>query len=346
MIETIYVEEEVRDHPRTAAIRDRLPNARIIPIERYGEVFNRAAQDFRLQKRQPALILARKHSGHVLAAPREYSIGHARNFYFSHMLNCIYDCRYCFLQGMFRSAHYVAFVNYEDIQAAVDERLADSGGEGDSCFFSGYDCDSLALDAVTGFCDDFLPFFAERPAAWLELRTKSTRIDALLAREAFPNCVVAFSFTPDEMHRALEHGVPSIDRRLRAMAALQKRKWTLGLRFDPLILCEGWRERYRELFERVFATVDPEHVHSVSIGPFRLPRDYYRQLERLYPRERLFATQIENRDGMVSYPADVEAEMLAFCTRELEERVGSDVVFPCRLPTATQPEQEPATHRS
>ena len=30
------------------------------------------------------------------------------------MLNCIYDCKYCFLQGMFNSANYLVFVNYQD----------------------------------------------------------------------------------------------------------------------------------------------------------------------------------------------------------------------------------------
>ena len=28
------------------------------------------------------------------------------DWYFSHMLNCLYDCRYCFLQGMSRNHCY------------------------------------------------------------------------------------------------------------------------------------------------------------------------------------------------------------------------------------------------
>ena len=30
------------------------------------------------------------------------------------MYNCIYDCKYCFLQGLYSSANYLVFVNYED----------------------------------------------------------------------------------------------------------------------------------------------------------------------------------------------------------------------------------------
>ena len=121
MIDTIYVEEDVLDHPRTHAISERHPSAVKIPISRYGEVFNRNQQSFRLQKRKPSLIVAAKRPPHVLSAPDGYGIGSHQNYYFSHVLNCLYDCRYCFLQGMYRSAHYVVFVNYEDFQDSIAE---------------------------------------------------------------------------------------------------------------------------------------------------------------------------------------------------------------------------------
>ena len=110
----IYIERAIRTHPRTQRVLARYPNAVLIEIDRYGEVFNRRDQNFRLQKKNPALILAQKHDGFVLPTPPGYGIGGAHNFYFSHLLNCVYDCRYCFLQGMYRSANYVLFVNYED----------------------------------------------------------------------------------------------------------------------------------------------------------------------------------------------------------------------------------------
>ncbi len=114
MIDTIYIEKEIKKHPRTLEILSKFRNVRTIAIDRYGEVFNRKNQNFRIQKKNPCLILAKKHKGFVLPAPEGFGIGSSKNYYFSHMLNCIYDCNYCFLQGMFNSAHYVIFVNYED----------------------------------------------------------------------------------------------------------------------------------------------------------------------------------------------------------------------------------------
>ena len=84
MIDTIYLEEAVRTHPRTVEILDLFPRARLISCERYGEVFNPRSQNFRIQKQLPALILAEKFKGHVLSAPEGFGIGDKQNFYFSY----------------------------------------------------------------------------------------------------------------------------------------------------------------------------------------------------------------------------------------------------------------------
>ncbi len=330
-IQRIYVETDAAEHGRAVDILRRFPAAERIACDRYGEVFNRRAQNFRLQKRRPALILAKKFDRFVLEAPAGYGIGGERNFYFSHMLNCVYDCRYCFLQGMFRSAHYVLFVNYEDFFASIDRTLAEDPSR-TSYFFSGYDCDSLALDTVTGFVREFVPFFARRPNGVLELRTKSTQIAALRELEAIPNCVVAFSFTPAEWHAAVETGVPSVERRLEAMSALAERGWPLGLRFDPLLYCDDYADRYRELFRSVFAWVPASSLHSVSFGPFRLPRGFYERMYRLYPDEPLLAGALDESSRTVSYGLKRERELLEFCATELRNYVPDDIFFPCAVP--------------
>ena len=329
MFTHIYIEDAIADHPRTREICARYPDATRVPCERYGEVFNPKSQDFRLQKARPALILAGKHGKRVLETPPGYGVGGARNYYFSHMLNCLYDCRYCFLQGMYRSASYVLFVNYESYEEDIS-RIARSS-TAPTWFFSGYDCDSLALDPVSGFAAYFLPVFARHPDAWLELRTKSTQVRTLLNRDPLNNVIVAFSFTPREMHRALEHRVPTVERRVSAMLQLQQAGWSLGLRFDPLIYQQDFRAQYRALFSEIFSRLDAGKLHSVSLGPLRLPRGYFRTITRLYPDEPLFAGPLSESQGMMSYRQDLEAELTGFCTRELRNHVPEDLLFPCTV---------------
>ena len=330
MFSAIYIEEAVKNTERVRRLTARYPQVPQIEIARYGEVFNRRAQNFRLQKRFPALILAAKHDKHVLPAPQAYGIGGSNNYYFSHMLNCIYDCRYCFLQGMYRAAHYVLFVNYQDIQQAIAERIGQHGSA-PSYFYSGYDCDSLALEPVSGFVENFLPLFARYPQAILELRTKSTQIRALLDHPPLPNCVVAFSFTPAAIAQALENKVPDIEKRLQAARKLQALGWPIGLRFDPIIYDERYHQQYRELFDRVFDVLDRDKLHSVSLGLFRLPRPFFETMWKLYPEEKLFAAKLEKQGDMISYQKQLETRMLRDCEELLLQYISSDIYFPCIL---------------
>ena len=56
----IYVERGVRDHARTKQILSRFPEAQIIEITHYKDVFNRRGQQYEAQHRSQSLILAAK----------------------------------------------------------------------------------------------------------------------------------------------------------------------------------------------------------------------------------------------------------------------------------------------
>lgn len=327
MIEHIYIEEEIIDHPRTRTIVARYPNASIITCERYGNVFNSNAQNFRIQKKQPSLILARKNTGKVLKTPEGYGIGGTNNYYFSHMLNCLYDCRYCFLQGMYRSAHYVVFVNYEDF---LDEITQISQQASESVwFFSGYDCDSLAMEPVTGFMDYALQKFSALGNAHLEIRTKSTQIRTLINRNPFDHCVIAYSFTPPKVANALEHKVPSFEKRINSAAKLQKLGWNIGLRLDPLIYTDTFESDYSSMLRALFEKLDADKIHSVSYGPFRLPRDFFKKMVKLYPREKLFSGPLTENGKMVSYETELEEQCQNYLQTELLKYIKQSQIFPC-----------------
>jgi len=327
---TFYIEKSVRDHPRTAAIMQRQPQADVVDIDRYGQVFNPKAQNFRLQKLNPAWVLAEKSGRKVLPAPYSYGFGSQHNFYFSHMQNCLYDCRYCFLQGMYRSAHYLLFVNYEDFIEELQQTWEAIPRSETVWFYSGYDCDSLALEPLTGFMEFVLPWFADKPNAQLEIRTKSTQIRQLLQQEPLNNVLAAFSFTPSEIHQTLEHGVPSIEKRLQALCKLGDAGWRLGLRFDPMIASPDWETQFEQLLQQLFAALNPEWVENVSIGAFRLPDDFYRNMVKLYPLEPLLADpRLQSRNKMIGYSADQEQALVTHAQQALLRYLPAQKVYPC-----------------
>lgn len=320
---TLYVEEEIRGHPRTARILNRLNPSRVIACNSYREVFNPRRQHFRLQKKNPSLILAVKHQGWLQPSP--YGLGGRHNYYFSHMLNCIYDCSYCFLQGLYASAHYVVFVNYEDFFRSIAAKMRQLNQQ--AFFFSGYDCDSLAYEPVTQFVHNALPFFAEQPQAILELRTKSVQITSLLKTSPLANCIVAFSLAPQSIISRYEAKTPSLARRLAAMKRLAAKGWPLGIRLDPIMREQGWRQDYQALIAQLASELPAGNVHSITLGTMRFPRPVYDTMTRLHPTAPFLVKDVLASDKQVGLSAELATEMTDFCYRQLKRYFDSSKIF-------------------
>ena len=325
MIDTIYIEAAVAGHPRARSVIARYPKARVIECASHQEVFNRRQQNFRIQKARPALILAHKSGPRLHPVPDGQHLGAEHNYYFSHLLNCPFDCRYCFLQGMFTSANYVLFVNYEDFVTEIEQVCAEHSEP--VHLFSGYDCDSLALEPLSNFAAHFVAALATIDNAVLELRTKSTQIRSLLTDTPDPGVIVAMSLAPEIVAVNLEHGAPPLSERLRALRRVQDHGFRIGLRFDPIIPISDASSVYRSFFAQVFAEINSDTVHSVTLGGFRLPKAFAKRMVRLYPAEALFAGPRDEIDGTLIFRGDNDGDTVAIAQTELTRYVSEDKIF-------------------
>ena len=328
MIDTVYFEEDTSNYSATNRIRLALPNANWIPIERFQEVFNIRTQNFRIQKKNPALIIAKKHDNFVLPAPSGFGMGSNKNFYFSHMYNCLYDCGYCFLQGMYSSANYVLFVNYEDFFEAISETIHLHKNDTQT-YYSGYDCDSLAFDKISHFSGHMLNFFQNFPEVEVELRTKSIVISSLLTRNPIKNCVIAFSLSPDSIAEKLDNKAPSIRRRIAAIKELSNNGWPIGLRLDPLIYTDDWKLKYSELISNLMRQIDVRSIHSVSYGLLRFPKRMYKKISNLHSETGLFAFPMEANKDIISYSEEIENDMYSFIQKKLRAYLPDIKIFHC-----------------
>ena len=330
MIETIYVEDTIQNHPKTKFILNKFKKSRIISINKYGEIFNKRNQNFRIQKANPCLILAHKKDNFVLPAPEGFGIGSSKNFYFSHMYNCIYDCRYCFLQGMYSSANYVIFVNFEDFDISI-KKIIENNIDSKVTFFSGYDCDSLALENVTGFAKHILSIFRKYPQIEIEFRTKSIQKEPFLSVKPMRNVILAYSLMPELMSNSLDNKAPSISKRIRVISELASKGWKIGLRFDPLIHGENWKELYQELLENIYNNIFLDNLHSVSFGSLRFPKRMFKDIFKLYPHEPLFTSPLSLNNKMISYDIEIEEEMTSFCKNLSLKYIKEDQIFKCSI---------------
>lgn len=327
MFSRIYIEKEALSYPVVKKILQKYNNISKVICDHYGEIFNIKNQNFRTQKQFPALIIAVKKGNRVLETPEGFGIGGNNNYYFSHMQNCLYDCRYCFLQGMYHSANYLWFVNYQDFMADINDIIVKNNQP--SYFFSGYDCDSLVFESITSFAKEFLTFFKNYDNAILEFRTKSVNIKAIENFAVIKNAVIAFSFTPSEISKMIEHKVPPVKNRIKAMQKLSNLGWQVGLRLDPMIYHKEYQQLYKKLIADIFAGLNINNLHSVSVGPLRFPKKMHDRITRLYPDERILTDDLVQIDNMISYQKEIEEKLKNYVTKQLEKYIINTKIFSC-----------------
>jgi spore photoproduct lyase len=281
-IKNLYIEEDVLKDEKAIRIQKKLRYENKIICKNYREVFNPKNQNFRIQKKEPSVILAKKKRNLILEAPKKFNIGFSENYYFSHMLNCIYDCNYCFLQGMFNSAHYVIFVNYDDFLLNIKDKLNNSSNN--ICFFSGYDCDSLALEDITGFIEYFVEKFVKLNNVTLEIRSKSTNIKSIKKYHPSNKIIPAFSLNPENSITLHEQNTPKLINRINAIKELQNLGWNIGIRFDPFIWY-GEISKMSIFFEELFKSINKNRIHSVTIGNFRMTNSYLKRMVKIKPTD-------------------------------------------------------------
>lgn len=212
--------------------------------------------------------------------------------------NCPMECRYCFLQEYL--ADNPALTAYVNPEAALAEvaRLLDRHPERQFRIGTGELADSLALDPLTGLSLDVVPFFAARPNALLELKTKTDCVDDLVTLDPRDRVVVSWSLAPAAAVRMAETGTAPVPARLAAMRRAAGAGYKIGVHLDPLIEHDGWEEGYRDLVQAVAAAVPLARVAWVSMGALRLSPALRTRMRARFPGTPLLAgEQVPGADG-------------------------------------------------
>lgn len=294
----IYVERGAERSPAALRLYERFPEASFIPIDHYKDVFNRSRQNLWMQETGPSLILA-VNRGRLFypGAPVCQSFGEEHFLYTSCAMNCLYDCDYCYLQGMYPSGNIVVFVNLEDYFAELDRLLS----RHPVYLCCSYDSDLAALNGIFPHAEAFCRYAAEHPGLRLELRTKGAPLPLIQKLPPAENVIFAFTLSPQELITRYEHYTPSLLARLAAAREAAERGFSLRLCFDPLLDVPEAERLYTGMLEQVFSVLSPEDITDVSLGVFRISGSYLKQLRRAKPSCPLSFYPYELTDGVCHY---------------------------------------------
>lgn len=318
----IYVEEKAYNYPLTQELLKRFSNSKVIKINHYKDLFNRSKQDFVLQKKSQSLILAVNNTDLIYPGARFcQSFGNEHFYYTSNIMNCIYDCEYCYLQGMYPSGNLVVFVNIEDYFYKVKEMLK----EHPMYICISYDTDLLALENLTHITQKWIDFACENPNLTIEVRTKSMFDVTALNNSNNPNIIFAWTLSPEEI-TAYEHYTPSLDNRINAIKKALSHGCKVRLCFDPMIYVPDYKKIYSVCYKKVFENIPADKIFDVSIGLFRISSDYLKSMRRKRNCA-ITAYPYENINGICSYDTKKSGEMISFAESELSQYVSSDKIY-------------------
>ncbi len=308
----VYIEEAVLVHPVTQRILSRIATPSIIRIRHYKDVFCRKNQAFDVQRNAPLLIIARKTDSFLYkGSPMCDPFGHADFFYTSDVMNCIYQCEYCYLQGLYPSANLVVFVNLEDTFCELEKRLRDSRIN----VSISYDTDLLGLEPLTGFVKDWVDFATAHPDAVIELRTKSANFSWIAAMPPPPNFILAWSLSPEQIANSFEKRVPPLAARLCSMKQAIGKGWKVRLCVDPMIHVEDWEDVYDTFSHTVREALPVERLYDISIGVFRVPKDSLKTMRAVQSHSKLLAYPFSLTETGWSYADGQKQEMARFLTQ-------------------------------
>ncbi len=331
----IYIEQAVGDSPLVRAVLEKFPCSRRIAVRHYKDIFARPGQDFAAQKKSPKLILAAGRPPFLYrGADVCPSFGNPAFYYASSVMNCIFNCEYCYLQGMYPSANLVVFVNIEDVFRETDRLLASALGKGRPAHdapalyvCNSYDTDLLALRNMIPLADRWLDFASQRPDLLVEMRTKSASISWIQDREPVNNVIIAWTLSPEPVAKAFETRAPSLSARLRSAGKARDAGWRVRVCIDPILFVQGWRQVYGELIERIFRELKPEMVENASIGVFRMNRDFIKRARKVRPDSAILNYPFSLKNGIYSYPDNIVQEMLKFAGDKLSVFLPAEKIF-------------------
>lgn len=309
----IYIESKALNHPNTKRILSHFKNSEIIEINHYKDVFSRSHQNFYLQKQSPSLILAVKTDNLVYKGARFCDDFGNDNFYYtSSMMNCIYNCEYCYLQGMYSSATVVIFVNIEDIFKEVENLLS----KHPVYLCISYDTDILAFENVLGYGAKWIEFAKKHPDLKIELRTKSANFASIENIDPCKNVILAWTLSPEKIANNYEDRTPPLQERLKSAQNAVNKGWNVRICFDPILYLNNWKENYKNLVESTFSVLPKDKILDVSIGVFRVSSDYLKIM-----RKQRFDSVILN------YPFTTENKMCTYDKNLLENMIS--YVYSC-----------------
>jgi len=240
--------------------------------------------------------------------------------YIVSIINCPFNCSYCYLQAYFKFRAIVIYTNTERMKLEVTEKIV-SGKR--IRLTTGEFSDSLALDQLTETISLLAPLFISKNTK-LELRTKTSDLKQLRKLTGDPvileefksidthtglstsmygenkhtNIVVTWTLSPEKAIKNEEAGTASLIDRLDAIRRAASMNFDVAIRFDPIIPFYYDKQSYNEILLDLSKSVPGNKLERFELGILRFPSNLIEIIGNTRPNSNLLKGEyIRSSDG-------------------------------------------------
>lgn len=344
-IQRIHLEPQVEDYPRGREILARFPDAERIVVPSHWNIpglhGNEGLAPEWLRIKREVLVLgvrksltarANSRSSHWIAAS-------AAN-------GCAMACAYCYVPRRKGFANPISvFVNIEQMLGYLERHAGrqgvkphDPNDQIDPRYWV-YDIgenSDLSVDAmISANVRDLVALFRRLPNAKASFATKYVNRE-LLEYDPQHKTRVRFSLMPESMARVIDVRTSPIAARIAAINEFVAAGYEVHVNFSPVIVVDGWRADYTELFGQLDAALSPaakaqlaaeiiflthnEALHQVNL------RWHPKAEERLWRPELQEPKRSQTGGNNIRYRSGIKGRMV----RELREQLAEHLPY-CRI---------------
>lgn len=202
---------------------------------------------------------------------------------------CMGHCHYCYLQTTMGSKPYIrTYVNLDDIFEAAEQYMRERAPEM-TRFEASCTSDIVGIDHLTHTLKKAIEYFGQSEWGQLRFVTKFAHVDHLLDARHNGRTRFRFSLNNEYIIRHFEPGTSGQEERMIAAKKVAEAGYPLGFIIAPIYLHEGWKERYKEMFEKLEATLPPSSRQNLTFEliQHRFTKPAKRVIQKNYPMTKL-----------------------------------------------------------
>jgi spore photoproduct lyase len=307
VIDKLFIEKEIKDHPKVDTIRTRfkVPQEIIANTDELYKLITSCNNP--IEKGKRVLLLCENRGAFIRKCPGtreytccDYTILHVGTF-------CTLDCSYCILQVYFHPPILKYFINHDDLERELTALFKTSGihriGTGEFT-------DSMIWEPYTDLSSFLVPLFSKQNRSVLELKTKTIAVDLLQHLPHHRKTICAWSLNTPKIIATEERGTASLKARLKAAEKCESWGYPLAFHFDPMLIYKGCEDDYIKVVRQMFKSVSPDNIVWISLGTFRFIPSLKTIIQKRFHHSKIiYGEFIPGLDGKMRYFKPLRIEL-------------------------------------